>query len=135
MSAPPLPLHETKRDSLSNLTSAGISPILYEVNLSVPKENARDYLSYLGTFCRNAVETVEGFTHCNVFTQPKPTGLHWLSEEGDAKVYVVVQYHIASEHHMNLYLDNYQDALSKQDQNKWGFLVISRRILRLQVAI
>ncbi|KAI8621993.1 hypothetical protein BC830DRAFT_1091755 [Chytriomyces sp. MP71] len=128
-------MFDQKRDSLSNLTTAGVSPILYEVNLSVPKENARDYLIYLNTFCKDAVETVEGFTHCNVFTQPKPTGLHWLSEEGESKVYVVVQYHIASETHLNGYLESRQDALSKQDQNRWGFLVISRRILRLQIAI
>ncbi|KAI9329617.1 hypothetical protein BDR26DRAFT_939226 [Obelidium mucronatum] len=120
-------------DSLTNLISAGTSPIIYEINLSVPKEKARAYLDYLTTFTKNVCATVEGFTKCNVFTQPKPTGLYWLSEEGDSKVYLVVHYHIDSEQHLNAYLETKQDAMAKQDQEKWGFLVINRRILRLQL--
>ncbi|KAJ3070737.1 hypothetical protein HDU98_006236 [Podochytrium sp. JEL0797] len=119
-------------DSLSNLLTAGTEPIVYEVNLSVPKENARAYLQYLTGLTSNVCKTVDGFTGVSVFTQPKPSGLHWLSEEGDSKVYIVVHYRIDSEDHLNSYLADKQDALAHLDQDRWKFLVISRRILRLQ---
>ncbi|KAJ3108296.1 hypothetical protein HK100_003457, partial [Physocladia obscura] len=130
----PISLLGSSVDSLSNLTSAGSAPIIYEVNLSVPKDNARAYIAYLNDFTLRVCESVPGFTKCNVFTQPKPSGLHWLSDEGDAKVYLVVHYHIDSESHLDNYLETAQDAISKQDQNKWGFLVINRRILKLQLS-
>ncbi|KAJ3331484.1 hypothetical protein HDU76_003041 [Blyttiomyces sp. JEL0837] len=110
------------------------SAIIYEVNLSVPKEHAAEYVDYLRDFTKNVVKTVEGFTGAEVYSQPKPVGLHWLSEEGDVKSYFVVHYHCRSEEYLNKYLTEHQERLSNQDQNKWNFLVTSRRILRLQVA-
>ncbi|KAJ3212051.1 hypothetical protein HDU83_002489 [Entophlyctis luteolus] len=131
MTAPAL----TADDSLASLTCAGDAPIIYEVNLSVPRDRAREYLRYLDSFTRNVCATVPGFTKCSVYTQPKPSGLHWLSDEGDVKVYIVVHYHIDSEKHLDDYLSTAQDSISKQDQNIWGFLVVNRRILRLQFSL
>ncbi|KAJ3294418.1 hypothetical protein HK104_003593 [Borealophlyctis nickersoniae] len=137
------------------------SAIIYEVNLSVPKLKADAYLAYLRTFTKevcvlklgyawadstgNAINSVasvvvlttiprvSGFTGVQVFSQPKPVGLHWLSEEeGEAKAYFTVHYHVESQMHLDVYLAAHQERIAETDQKEWGFLVTSRRILRLQ---
>ncbi|KNC96151.1 uncharacterized protein SPPG_08539 [Spizellomyces punctatus DAOM BR117] len=116
---------------LSRQSSAANSPIIYEVNLSVPKDRCSDYLTYLADFTRGVCSEVQGFTGVQIFTQPKPVGLHWLSEEGDSKAYVTVHYHVASQMDLDLYLKDHQERVAVADQSKWGHLVTSRRILRL----
>ncbi|KAJ3400669.1 hypothetical protein HDV05_000982, partial [Chytridiales sp. JEL 0842] len=90
--------------------------IVYEVNLSVPKDVAKEYLDYLNGFTDNVIKTV-------------PVGLHWLSEEGEQKAYFTVQYDCDSEVHLKTYLEQYQETLAQADQGKWKFLVTSRRVL------
>ena len=49
--------------------------IIYEVNLSVPKQNSIAYLDYLKDFTRNVCRIVQGFTNAVVYSQPKPGNL------------------------------------------------------------
>ncbi|KAJ3212893.1 hypothetical protein HDU67_003510 [Dinochytrium kinnereticum] len=108
------------------------SGIIYEVNLSVPQANADGYLQYLEDFTKEMIETIPGFSAAHVFNQPKPVGLHWLSEEEKPKTYLVVHYYIDKEESLDAYLRDHQEGVSIKDQERWGFLVTSRRILRLK---
>ncbi|KAJ3056542.1 hypothetical protein HK097_006175 [Rhizophlyctis rosea] len=113
------------------------SAIIYEVNLSVPKDKADDYVLWLRGFTKEVCATIDGFTGVQVFTQPKPVGLHWLSEEGAAKVlliqaYFTVHYHIDSQQQLDAYLNDHQERVAEAEQRRFQFLVTSRRILRLQ---
>ena len=105
--------------------------IIYEVNLSVPKEFSTEYQEWLKDFTQNLCDTVDGFTHAIVYSQPKPQGLHWLSEEKE-KSYFTVHYHVDSQQHLEVYLDRHQDRVAHVEEERWKYLVISRRILKLQ---
>jgi hypothetical protein len=107
--------------------------IIYEVNLSVPEEKATGYQQWLATFTQSVCDTVQGFTHAIVYSQPKPEGLHWLSEE-KGKVYFTVHYHVNSQQHLQDYLDRHQDRVAHEEETKWNYVVLSRRILKLQSA-
>jgi hypothetical protein len=107
--------------------------IIYEVNLSISKEKAFDYQQWLQTFTQEVCETIDGFTHAIVYSQPKPVGLHWLSEEKE-KDYFTVHYHVDSQQHLEDYLDRHQNSIAHAQESIWGYLVISRRILKLQSA-
>ncbi|KAG4104936.1 hypothetical protein H8356DRAFT_14814 [Neocallimastix lanati (nom. inval.)] len=106
------------------------SEIIYEINLSVPKETAIDYVNWLRDFTKNLCEITPGFTSCNVYSQPKPAGLHWLSEEGDSKYYLTVHYHISSQEYLKEYLKVEQPDVAKAEIDRFKFNVISRRVLR-----
>ena len=128
--------------------------IIYEVNLSVPKHISDEYLSYLKSFTRQVCVDVEGFTNALIYSQPKPgmqnpyslisfilnplgllvEGLHWLSEEGIEKSYFTVHYHIDSQRNLETYLEKYQEHVANANQDRFKFLVTSRRILRLQMS-
>ncbi|KAF9405183.1 hypothetical protein BGZ94_003717 [Podila epigama] len=103
--------------------------LIYEVNLSVPKENRDEYINWLRTFTAEQVAKVPGFLSCMVFSQPKPYGLHWLSEEGNNKTYITVHYVIESQAHLEEYLAKYQAEVATAKQQKYEFLVTSRRTL------
>ncbi|KAF9578325.1 hypothetical protein BGW38_005931, partial [Lunasporangiospora selenospora] len=75
------------------------------------------------------VKTIPGFLSSMVFRQPKPYGLHWLSEEGNAKTYITVHYVIDSQEHLEAYLKNQQPAVATAEQDRFEFLVTSRRTL------
>ncbi|TPX61490.1 hypothetical protein PhCBS80983_g01091 [Powellomyces hirtus] len=121
----------TTPSPLSRSNSAATAPIIYEINLSVPADKYAGYLEYLTNFVKQTCGEIDGFTGAQVFTQPKPVGLHWLSEEGSAKAYLTVHYHVASQIHLDLYLKDHQHRVAEADQAKWEHLVTSRRILRL----
>jgi len=111
----------------------GISPeseIIYEINLSVPKGKATEYVQWLNQFTTHLCKTTPGFSLCNVFSQPKPAGLHWLSEEGDSKCYFTIQYHIQSQEYLKDYLKNEQPKASRAEIDRFKYNVISRRVLR-----
>ncbi|KAI8824047.1 uncharacterized protein EV422DRAFT_564753 [Fimicolochytrium jonesii] len=122
--SPPTPL-------LRRTSTSSTSPIIYEVNLSVPAALATGYADYLTEFTRGICSEVHGFTGVQIFTQPKPVGLHWLSEEGGAKAYFTVHYHVASQMDLDTYLATHQQRVSEADKERWQHLVTSRRILRL----
>ncbi|KAF9109991.1 hypothetical protein BGX27_006905 [Mortierella sp. AM989] len=134
--------------------------LIYEVNLSIPREKAEDYVEWLRGFTKacyqfwyfanliaqfsnpnasfyptnesNNIEQVQripGFLSSMVFRQPKPYGLHWLSEEGDAKTYITVHYVIESQAHLQAYLENEQPKVAAAEQDRFEFLVTSRRTL------
>ncbi|KAF9577598.1 hypothetical protein BGW38_007095 [Lunasporangiospora selenospora] len=103
--------------------------LIYEVNLSVPKENIDEYLEWLRVFTKDQVRNIQGFISCMVFSQPKPYGLHWLSEEGDAKTYITVHYVVASQADLDAYLKQEQAAVATAEQERFEFLVTSRRTL------
>ncbi|KAI8799856.1 hypothetical protein BJ742DRAFT_780919 [Cladochytrium replicatum] len=107
-----------------------MSAIIYEVNLSVAKEKSEEYTEWLRTFTKSVVDDVDGFTACDLFSQPKPPGLHWLSEEGVEKAYFTVHYHVQSPEHLEAYLKNHQPRVAHAQEERFGFLVTSRRILR-----
>ncbi|KAJ3166885.1 hypothetical protein HDU88_002973 [Geranomyces variabilis] len=121
----------TTPSPLSRSNSAVNSEIIYEVNLSVPAEKGAPYRDYLKTFCQKTCHEVDGFTGVQIFTQPKPPGLHWLSEEGVKKEYLTVHYHVASQMHLDMYLADHQPRVAETDTDVWNHLVTSRRILRL----
>ncbi|KAG0002642.1 hypothetical protein BGZ79_002579 [Entomortierella chlamydospora] len=64
-----------------------------------------------------------------VFRQPKPYGLHWLSEEGNDKFYMAVHYVIASQADLDAYLEKNQAEIASAEQERFEFLVTSRRTL------
>ncbi|KAG0345392.1 hypothetical protein BG004_003756 [Podila humilis] len=64
-----------------------------------------------------------------VFSQPKPHGLHWLSEEGNDKTYLTVHYIVASRPELDTYLEKYQAEIASAEQQRFDFLVTSRRTL------
>ncbi|KAG0006428.1 hypothetical protein BGZ65_008187 [Modicella reniformis] len=66
-----------------------------------------------------------------VFRQPKPYGLHWLSEEGNNKTYITVHYVIESQEHLDSYLKNEQPEVAVAEQDQFEFLVTSRRTLSI----
>ncbi|KAF9296489.1 hypothetical protein BGZ88_012514 [Linnemannia elongata] len=103
--------------------------LVYEVNLSVPREKADEYLEWLHLFTKTQVETIPGFISSMIFRQPKPYGLHWLSEEGNTKTYMTVHYVIASQADLDTYLQNDQKAVATAEQERFAFLVTSRRTL------
>ncbi|KAI1321632.1 hypothetical protein EDD11_003112 [Mortierella claussenii] len=103
--------------------------LVYEVNLSVPKEKVEEYLTWLRTFTKEQVRTIPGFVSSMVFRQPKPYGLHWLSEEGNDKVYLTVHYVIASQADLDVYLAQKQAKVASAEQERFEFLVTSRRTL------
>jgi hypothetical protein len=105
--------------------------IIYEVNLSIPTAKAQEYQQWLSTFTQQVCDTVEGFTLAIVYSQPKPEGLYWLSEEKD-KSYFTVHYHVDSHQHLQDYLDQHQSKVAHEQEQFWGYLVTSRRILKLQ---
>ncbi|KAF9956383.1 hypothetical protein BGZ70_009915 [Mortierella alpina] len=84
--------------------------LVYEVNLSVPREKVEEYIDWL-----------RGFT--------KAYGLHWLSEEGNNKTYITVHYVIESQAHLEAYLEKEQPAVAAAEQERFEFLVTSRRTL------
>ncbi|KAG0366647.1 hypothetical protein BGZ54_005070 [Gamsiella multidivaricata] len=90
--------------------------LVYEVNLSVPRE-------------KEQVNRIPGFLSSMVFRQPKPYGLHWLSEEGNAKTYITVHYVIESQRHLEQYLEKEQPTVAAAEQERFEFLVTSRRTL------
>ncbi|ORX61172.1 hypothetical protein BCR36DRAFT_579215 [Piromyces finnis] len=106
------------------------SKIIYEVNLSVPKEKANEFVEWLNIYSRVLCQTIPGFTNCNVFSQPKPFGLHWLSEEGDSKCYFLIQYHIRSQEYLKEYLKNGQTKVSVTEIDRFKYNIISRRVIR-----
>ncbi|KAF9953114.1 hypothetical protein BGZ72_005672 [Mortierella alpina] len=103
--------------------------LIYEVNLSVPREKADEYIDWLRGFTKTQVRTIPGFVSSVVFRQPKPYGLHWLSEEGDAKTYMTVHYVIASQEDLDEYLKTSQPEVASAEQERFEFLVTSRRTM------
>ncbi|KAG0359500.1 hypothetical protein BC939DRAFT_489535 [Gamsiella multidivaricata] len=103
--------------------------LIYEVNLSVPKENEQEYLVWLRDFTKEQVHNIPGFVSSMVFYQPKPYGLHWLSEEGNDKVYLTAHYVIASQADLDAYLAENQAKVASAEQDRFEFLVTSRRTL------
>ncbi|KAF9126330.1 hypothetical protein BGW39_006696 [Mortierella sp. 14UC] len=103
--------------------------LIYEVNLSVPREKADEYIEWLHSFTKAQVEQIPGFISSMIFRQPKPYGLHWLSEEGNAKTYITVHYVVASQADLDTYLQNDQKAVATAEQERFAFLVTSRRTL------
>ncbi|GJJ73513.1 hypothetical protein EMPS_05871 [Entomortierella parvispora] len=103
--------------------------LVYEVNLSIPREKVDDYLVWLKTFTKDQVNKIDGFLSSMVFSQPKPYGLHWLSEEGNTKTYITVHYVVASHAHLDAYLKTEQPAIATAEQERFEFLVTSRRTL------
>jgi hypothetical protein len=55
--------------------------------------------------------------------------LHWLSEEGNAKTYITVHYVIDSQAHLEEYLKCDQPAVAAAEQDRFEFVVTSRRTL------
>ena len=106
------------------------SEIIYEINVSVPKVKASEYVKWLNSFSKELCQIIPGFTFCNVFSQPKPAGLHWLSEEGDSKSYFLIQYHIRSQNYLRDYLKNNQERLSVIEIDRFNYNIISRRVIR-----
>ncbi|KAF9109063.1 hypothetical protein BGX27_008046 [Mortierella sp. AM989] len=117
--------------SSSTVSSQSYSPgtLIYEVNLSVPKEKEQEYLDWLRVFTKEQVSKIPGFLSSMVFRQPKPYGLHWLSEEGDSKFYMTVHYVIASQADLDAYLEKNQAEVASAEQERFEFLVTSRRTL------
>ncbi|KAF8943985.1 hypothetical protein BGZ47_004790 [Haplosporangium gracile] len=113
--------------SVSHSYSPGT--LVYEVNLSVPREKADEYIEWLHQFTKTQVNTIPGFISSMIFRQPKPYGLHWLSEEGNAKTYMTVHYVIESQADLDTYLQNDQKAVATAEQERFAFLVTSRRTL------
>jgi len=112
--------------------------IIYEVNLSLAKQNAEGYQEWLEKFTVNVCKTVNGFTHAVCYSQPKPgnfkviiAGLHWLSEEGGDRVYYTVHYHVDSQEHLEEYLKEQQGIVAHAELDKWKYIVTSRRILKM----
>ncbi|KAG0043588.1 hypothetical protein BGZ83_011253 [Gryganskiella cystojenkinii] len=103
--------------------------LVYEVNLSIPREKVDEYLVWLKAFTKDQVSNIDGFLSSMVFSQPKPYGLHWLSEEGNTKTYITVHYVIASQAHLEAYLQKDQPAIATAEQERFEFLVTSRRTL------
>ncbi|RKO87392.1 hypothetical protein BDK51DRAFT_32254 [Blyttiomyces helicus] len=97
---------------MSSPSSPTPSAIIYEVNLSVPKSKDAAYIEYLKEFTTGLVRTVAGFTN--------------------VQAYFTVHYHIESQDHLDAYLRDHQEHFASAEQEKWEFLVTSRRILRLQ---
>jgi len=56
-------------------------------------------------------------------------GLHWLSEEGNDKTYLTVHYVVASKAELDKYLEKYQAEVASAEQQRFDFLVTSRRTL------
>ncbi|KAG0019799.1 hypothetical protein BGZ80_005255 [Entomortierella chlamydospora] len=102
--------------------------LVYEVNLSVPREKAEEYIEWLRGFTK-ALQRIPGFLSSMVFRQPKPYGLHWLSEEGNNKTYITVHYVIESQEALKSYLENDQPKVAAAEQERFEFLVTSRRTL------
>ncbi|KAF9933965.1 hypothetical protein FBU30_003909 [Linnemannia zychae] len=103
--------------------------LIYEVNLSVLREKVDEYIEWLHGFTKTQVERIPGFISSMIFRQPKPYGLHWLSEEGSAKTYLTVHYVIASQADLEHYLQNEQKTVATAEQERFAYLVTSRRIL------
>ncbi|KAF8951186.1 hypothetical protein BGZ46_004123 [Entomortierella lignicola] len=103
--------------------------LIYEVNLSVPKEKEEEYIAWLKVFTKEQVNRIPGFLSSMVFRQPKPYGLHWLSEEGNSKFYMTVHYVIASQADLDAYLEKNQAEVATAEQERFEFLVTSRRTL------
>ncbi|KAG0206488.1 hypothetical protein BGX28_002071 [Mortierella sp. GBA30] len=114
---------------LPQIHSYSPGTLIYEVNLSVPREKADEYLDWLRGFTKDQVQNIPGFISSMVFRQPKPYGLHWLSEEGNAKTYMTVHYVIASQDDLDAYLKKEQAAVASAEQERFEFLVTSRRTL------
>ncbi|KAI9137176.1 hypothetical protein BKA69DRAFT_1170088 [Paraphysoderma sedebokerense] len=104
--------------------------LIYEVNLSVPKATTPSYLTFLLPFVKQQVHSIPGFLNAEVFSTSKPQGLHWLSEEGDAKNYFCVQYHIDNESSLNDYVNKHQERVATERLEEYKYIVISRRIMR-----
>ncbi|KAF8925118.1 hypothetical protein BGZ58_001121 [Dissophora ornata] len=103
--------------------------LIYEVNLSLPKEKEEEYLAWLRVFTKEQVRNIPGFISSLVFHQPRPYGLHWLSEEGNDKVYLTVHYVVASQADLDTYLAENQAVVASAEQERFEFLVTSRRTL------
>ncbi|KAF9206208.1 hypothetical protein BGZ49_002857 [Haplosporangium sp. Z 27] len=103
--------------------------LIYEINLSVPKEKEEEYIAWLKVFTKEQVSKIPGFLSSMVFRQPKPYGLHWLSEEGNSKFYMTVHYVIASQADLDAYLEKNQAEVATAEQERFEFLVTSRRTL------
>ncbi|KAG0207068.1 hypothetical protein BGX28_001611 [Mortierella sp. GBA30] len=107
--------------------------LVYEVNLSIPREKVEEYIDWLRGFTKacpiEQVGRIPGFLSSMVFRQPKPYGLHWLSEEGNTKTYITVHYVIESQAHLERYLEKEQPTVAAAEQERFEFLVTSRRTL------
>eukprot|EP00833_Pecoramyces_ruminatium_P001134 jgi/Orpsp1_1/1175166/evm.model.c7180000052856.1 len=106
------------------------SEIIYEINISVPKAKAADYVCWLKYFIQKQCQTTPGFILCNVFSQPKPVGLHWLSEEGDSKCYYTIHFHIRTLEYLKDYLKYKQEKIAKVEIDRFQYNILSRRVLR-----
>ncbi|KAF9181590.1 hypothetical protein BGZ51_005306 [Haplosporangium sp. Z 767] len=121
----------------SDATSSPMTPahtyapgtLVYEVNLSIPREKAEEYLDWLHVFTKEQVQKIPGFLSSIIFRQPKPYGLHWLSEEGNTKTYMTVHYVIASQSDLDSYLKTQQAAVATAEQERFEYVVTSRRTL------
>ncbi|ORX89889.1 hypothetical protein K493DRAFT_64253 [Basidiobolus meristosporus CBS 931.73] len=111
--------------------SHALDTLIYEVNISVPKDKGDEYLDWLRSFARNTCDRVDGFLSVNVFSQPKPAGLFWLSEEGCSKIYFTIHYTIQSQDHLEAYLQNEQPEIAKAEFERFHYLVTSRRVLKV----
>jgi len=55
--------------------------------------------------------------------------LHWLSEEGNTKTYITVHYVLQSQAYLEEYLAKQQPSVASAEQERFQFLVTSRRTL------
>ncbi|KAF8976152.1 hypothetical protein BGZ52_008267 [Haplosporangium bisporale] len=122
-------MSEALSPAATSVHSYSPGTLVYEVNLSIPREKIDEYIAWLKEFTSEQVTKVPGFISCMVFSQPKPHGLHWLSEEGNDKTYLTVHYVVASKAELDKYLEKYQAEVASAEQQRFDFLVTSRRTL------
>lgn len=78
-------------------------------------------------FCCSRTSCTCGHTQLNLFYLLD--GLHWLSEEGNAKTYITVHYVLQSQAYLEEYLAKQQPSVASAEQERFQFLVTSRRTL------
>lgn len=83
----------------------------------------------MGAFPSHTTYTNSPITQLSFLNSLSIDGLHWLSEEGNAKTYMTVHYVIASQAALDTYLQNDQKAVATAEQERFAFLVTSRRTL------
>ncbi|RUS17709.1 hypothetical protein BC937DRAFT_89588 [Endogone sp. FLAS-F59071] len=89
-----------------------------QVNISVPKDKAAEYIEWLREFTEMQVKRID---------EKK----FWLTEERNNKDYFTIHYVIDSEQHLHEYTAKYQQEIAHAEETRFNFLVISRRILKM----
>ncbi|KAG0333709.1 hypothetical protein BG004_000730, partial [Podila humilis] len=63
---------QTPESPTTPIHSYSPGSLIYEVNLSVPREKVDEYLEWLKVFTKEQVHRIPGFLSSMVFSQPKP---------------------------------------------------------------